>query len=213
MSGPSIDWRLLGGAAVLLALAAVVSLTLLLGSRSYLAQTQATYLRQRAGLVAAARLYRTAENDRSLYSQYVSRYRELARQGVIGVEPRLDWIEALERINRRLKLPVLRYEIQPQALLTLPPERYNTKIVRIYRSSMSPTAGLLHEGDLIALLHELRRLTSGRFEVHECRVKFTSPARGVSLDPGRATLTAVCAIDWYTLRLEPGAAREAPASW
>ncbi len=213
MSGPSIDWRLLGSAAGLLALAAAVSAILLLGSRSYLAHTQATYLRQRAGLVAAARLYRTAETDRSLYSQYVSRYRELVRKGVIGIEPRLDWVEALEQINRRLKLPVLRYEIQPQALLTLPPDRYDAKIVRLYRSSMSLTAGLLHEGDLIALLHELRRLTSGRFEVHECGVKFANPPRGVPLDLGRATLTAVCAIDWYTLRLEPGAARGTPASW
>ena len=212
MNTLNIHWSLLRGALFALLLSIGTGAALVLGSHLYLQETESLYLRQRAKLDGVARLYSTAENDRSLYSQYVTRYEDLERQGVIGDEPRLDWVEALERINQTLKLPVLRYEIQPQTPVAMQGSRYNTKIIRVYRSSMSFDAGLLHEGDLLVLLNELRRQTRGRFEVRDCDVKFASPARAVVFDARQPNLVALCNVDWYTLKIEEHAARNEQGS-
>jgi hypothetical protein len=212
MNRLNIHWSLLRGASLALFLSLSVGVSIVLGSQFYLQEAESKYLRQRAELDGVARLYRTAENDRSLYSQYVTRYQDLERQGVIGDEPRLNWVEALERINQTLRLPVLRYEIQPQAHVSMKGNRYDTKIIRVYRSTMSFDAGLLHEGDLLVLLNELRRQTSGRFEVRDCDVKFASPARGVVFNARQPNLVALCTLDWYTLKIGASAARNEQGS-
>ena len=174
---------------------------LVVGAQYYLEDTESVYRLERAKLDGIARLYRTAENDRSLYSQYVSRFEALERQGVIGDEPRLNWVEALERVNQELKLPVLRYEIEPQQPLAFDTQQYNSQILKVFRSTMSFDAGLLHEGDLVVLIDKLRELTSGRFEVRDCDVKLLRPANAIVLDGRQANLSAVCKLDWYTLRI------------
>ena len=207
MARRSIYWSPLRGALLALIPSLSIGAALVLGSQFYLQENESTYFRERARLDGIAGLYRTAENDRSLYGQYVTRYEDLERQGVIGDEPRLNWVEALERINQTLKLPVLRYEIQPQTPVSLPGSRYNKEIIRVYRSTMSFDAGLLHEGDLLVLLTELRRQTNGRFEVRECGVKFASAARGVAFNIRQPNLVASCMIDWYTLKIEENVVR------
>ena len=203
---------MLRGALLALFLSLGIGVSMVLGSLFYVQKTESKYLRQRAELDGIARLYRTAENDRSLYSQYVTRYQDLERQGVIGDEPRLNWVEALERINQSLKLPVLRYEIQPQKPVSMQGNRYDTKIIRVYRSTMSFDAGLLHEGDLLVLLDELRRQTSGRLEVRDCDIKFASSTRGVVFNVRQPNLVALCTVDWYTLKIGANAARNEQGS-
>lgn len=212
MNGFNIHWSLLRGALLALFLSLSIGVSIVLGSQFYLQDAESKYLRQRAELDGVARLYRTAENDRALYSRYVTRFQDLEQQGVIGDEPRLNWVEALERINQTLKLPVLRYEIQPQAAVSMQGSRYDTKIIQVYRSTMSFDAGLLHEGDLLVLLNELRRQTSGRFEVRDCDVKFASQARGVVFNARQSNLVALCTVDWYTLKIGANAARNGQGS-
>ena len=212
MNRLNIQWRLLRGALSALLLSIGLAAALVLGSQLYLQDTESLYLHERAKLDGVAGLHRTAEKDRSLYSQYVTVYEDLERQGVIGDEPRLNWVEALERINEALKLPALRYEIQPQTPVDMQDSRYDNRIIRVYRSSMSFDAGLLHEGDLLVLLDELRRQTSGRFEVRDCDMKFANPARGVIFDTRQPNLVALCNVDWYTLKIEENAARNEQGS-
>lgn len=208
----AVKWRLLRGALASLVLALGLGAAAIAGARYYLQHNEDEFLRQRAKLDGVARLYRTAENDRSLYSQYVSRFEALEREGVIGEEPRLTWVESLQRINEALKLPVLRYEIAPQTLIRFQSGRLNSTILRVYRSSMSLQAGLLHEGDLVALFGDLRRMTSGRFEVRDCDLALTNPVRGIALDRRVPNVMALCTLDWFTLKIEGAAALNEQAS-
>ncbi len=208
----AIEWRLLRLPLLTLALTLGLAGALLYGAERYEDAAQSEYLRSRARLHGVVALYRTAENDRSLYSQYVARFEDLKRRGVIGAEPRLNWVEALEQVNQDLRLPVLRYEIEPQRPLAFEAQRFDSRILHAFRSTMRFEAGLLHEGDLVSLLDELRRLTNGRFEVRDCEIELSNPARGIVFDPRTANLLARCALDWYTLQIEESAARNDQAS-
>lgn len=207
-----IEWRLLRMPLIILVICVVLAAAMLFGAQRYKVETESEYLRSRVRLDGMADLYRTAENDRSLYSQYVVRFEDLKQRGVIGVEPRLSWVEALERVNQDLRLPVLRYEIRPQRPLQFEAPRFDSQVLRAYRSTMTIDAGLLHEGDLVVLLGELRRLTNGRFEVRDCRLELTSPVRGIALNARSPNLLANCTLDWYTLQIEEAAARNEQAS-
>ncbi len=205
MTPLSLEWPLLRSAMLLFALSSAVGAALAFGAQHYRDSNEADYQRHRSRLGRLARLHRAAESDRSLYSRYVSEYEALQRRGVIGNEPRLDWIEALEHVGRALQLPVLRYEIQPRTPVSPASARYSRDGIRLHRSSMTIDAGLVHEGDLIALLNQLRRRTSGRFRVRDCDLQFVSAARGVVFDQRQSNLKARCRIDWYTLTLEASA--------
>lgn len=207
-----LRWSLLRGALFTLVITVAVSVVLVLISTNYAAQKKAGYLQQHARLGEVGALFRSAQNDRTLYSRYVSVYENLENRGVIGDEPRLRWVEALERINQVLELPVLRYEIQPQRLLAMQGNRRNEGAVRIYRSSMSLDVRLFHEGDLLGLLHELRRRTSGRFAVRDCEIKSLATRRAYVLDARQPNLAALCNLDWYTLQIGTQTERSERAS-
>lgn len=212
MSRLDIRWNRLRGALLSLALCCCSAAAVLLGSHQYLKRAQAEYEDHRTRLDAVVHRYRAAEHDRAVYAKYADRYAELTRQGVIGEEPRLKWVEALERINQGLRLPMLRYEIQPRTLVSATASRANEGVLRLFRSSMTLDMGLLHEGELLALLAQLRRSTGGRFEVRRCDMRLASVARGIAFDVRQPNLLAVCVLDWYSLKLEPDTAGDGAQS-
>ena len=207
MNRIDIQWSLLRGALSTLTGATVVSAVLVSVSAMHAGKKEVNYLQQRARLDQVADFYRSARNDRALYSRYLAVFENLQRRGVIGDEPRLHWIEALERINQTLELPVLHYEIQPQRPLALRDSRYDTADIRLYRSPMSLDMRLFHEGDLVKLLRELRRDTSGRFALQDCKVEFLTARRARVLDTRQPNLAARCNLEWYTLQVGASTAR------
>ncbi len=205
MARAEFDWSALRGAALLLAGVCVVSGGLLWGSRHFATQMKHEYQRHHQDFLAVSKKYIAVGDEEQIIRTYLPQYDELTRHGVVGPEKRLDWMEALRAASEALKLPSVRYDIHPQ-------EPYPDGLpaasgrFRVYASRMTLTLGLLHEADLLRLLHELRSKATGLFTVEECLLRRV--ADGVAPDPGRANVNAECSLAWTTIRQPAGA--EAP---
>ena len=125
-------------------------------------------------------------------------FAQLQERGIIGKESRLEWTEQMASLRQRHGVLGLRYEIQAQQALDAPKKMESGA----FSSSMRVELELLHEGDLIGFLEELRAQARAIVRMRECRISRQGDAHYAS--PETATrLHAVCRIDWITLR-EPG---------
>lgn len=146
-----------------------------------------------------------AETEKEEIRQYQPQFIALRQRGLVGPERRLDWVEAIRRIQEQRRLLPLNYEIdiqQPYRLETaLPTGDYS-----LLGSRMVLHMDLLHELDLLNFLSDLR--VNGTFAVQDCTIRRTAgaaPAPGI-LAP---TLNADCTLNWLTLT--PAAAPRRPA--
>lgn len=207
MARPDIDLRplLAPGIAALLAAGLLAACWLL--ADAWVAERERSFQQARAELARAASRYRNASDDQAVYQQYAARFREIGERGWIGPEQRLSWIEALQRINRDLRLPTLKYDIAQRAVTPLARVPLDTSRLRLYRTPMRLTVGALHEGDLLALLERLGERGSGLMGVERCTLERAQAPGQVRLARGATNVRATCALDWYTLEILPEDAR------
>lgn len=203
MSAATFEWRSLRTPAFLAAAALLLLVGVAYFGQQWLAQKQQAYDRARADLARAASQYRSASNDTAVYDQYAARFRDLERSGVIGDEQRLAWIEALQEANRDLKMPTLRYEIEPRQVVPLDRADVSTGYLQLKRSTMRLELGVLHEGDVLRLLEHLAAERSAIMETESCTLTRKRAADALSFDPARANLEVSCRTHWYTLSITP----------
>ena len=142
---------------------------------------------------AADRLTRLAQEERDV-RDHIELYRRLENLRILGEERRLDWVEALARIRKRRELAELRYQIEQQKVLrTLP----GTPALEVRSSSMKVELALLHEGDLLGFLEDLRASGNAFYSVRQCTLARIAEAPPNA--PLAPRLRAVCQIDLITL--------------
>ncbi|MEO8717072.1 MAG: hypothetical protein ABI423_02495 [Burkholderiales bacterium] len=140
------------------------------------------------------RLMRIAEEEREV-KEKLEIYRRLKALGILGEEQRLEWADAMARIRTELELPDLRYRVERQVpLKTVPGKPAN---VEFYASTMHVNLALLHEGDLLRFLRDLRASGNAYYAVRGCSIARTGqPATITGLSP---RLRAECDIDLITI--------------
>lgn len=197
MRATDVDWGIMRGPLVLLVVCALVSAALLAGGYVFAGRMAAEHDSFKRRLISIRNSYHTVDEEERLIRAYLPRFRELQESGVVGVERRLDWIEALRDAGQRVRLPDLRYEITSQEpytpALPLPPARSP-----VLASDMNLDLGLLHEGDLFRVLDALERDAEGLYSVSQCRIARRRPQ--LSEDPTEANLSALCRLRWITIR-------------
>lgn len=146
--------------------------------------------RQQAG----ERLTRIAEEEREVNDK-LAVYRRLKSLHVLGEEQRLEWADSMTRIRTNRELLDLRYTVERQKLLTAVAGKPGG--VEFYASTMKVQLALLHEGDLLGFLHELRQSGNAYYSVKKCALTRTGVApTGASIVP---RLRAECEIDLVTI--------------
>lgn len=203
MAKTEFDPRQIAGSAVAAAVAALLLLVAVQYGSAWLDDRAADYRRARAELERAARQYRSASDDQAVYEQYATRFRSMIERGWIGPEQRLSWIESLQQVNTELKLPVLRYEIERQRPVTLNGSDFDTSHLRLHRTPMRLRIGALHEGDLLALLNGLAADGRGLMTADHCSLRRSNDTGEVRFDPRAPNVEVECALDWYSLEIEP----------
>ena len=166
-------------------------------------QVNDTYHSERRKFNQLTRDYRTAIQEEAVYRAHVDQFEQFTENGYIGEERRLSWIEALQAVNRELKLPVLKYDIRPRQATELRDTDFvlNDKLT-LYESVMQLNLGLLHGGDLFVLLSELKKRASGLFEVRGCDLRLASAE--LQFDAQHPNVNALCELAWYTIGVEAG---------
>ena len=171
----------------------------MLGATHFFAQgMESEYLVHHGRFRDASRKYLSVDEQERAIADYYPRFVALYRQGVIGDEHRLSWVEALRGAGSALALPELSYEIGAQTLYA-PDFPLDNGPFDVRVSEMALSLGLVHEGDLMRLLGMLEARAEGLFSVRACqlvRVSRAASAVGVG-----ANLRAECTLDWFTLEL------------
>jgi hypothetical protein len=143
---------------------------------------------------AKERLMRIAEVEREV-KEKLEIYRRLKNIGILGEEQRLEWADAMARIRTERELPDLRYRVERQhALKTVAGKPAN---VEFYASTMHVVLALLHEGDLLHFLSDLRASGNAYYAVRSCSLaRIGQPSAISGMSP---RLRAECEIDLITI--------------
>ena len=196
----------------LLCFAATLIISLVLqGVTGSYRQQQAQQLEQaQRSRTAAASLFNQVETEKQEIRTYGPRFEALRQRGLIGEENRLAWIDAMQRSQARRKLLPLSYEISAQQTLKVPLP-LSMGQVQLRASQMRLHMDLLHEGDMLAFLNDLRR--AGYIAVQDCAIRRSSGSDSASIGSNAAPapmLSADCSLLWLTLGQAPADARVQP---
>ncbi|TXG78230.1 MAG: hypothetical protein E6R11_05325 [Rhodocyclaceae bacterium] len=153
---------------------------------------------QRAALAARAdaqgKLSRAREEEQELRAS-AARHDALQRQGILGEERRLDWVERMRALRDTHRIYDLRYEIAPQKALSTPAGgRFQFMV-----STMRLNLLLLHEEDLLRVLHDLGEDVSAHVRTRHCSVE-RLPSSAQPSTTVAPQLKAECELDWITVR-------------
>jgi hypothetical protein len=143
---------------------------------------------------AVERLTKIAEEEKEVKDK-LEVYRRLKSLHVLGEEQRLEWADAMTRIRNSRELLDLHYNVGRQRLLVSAPGKPAN--VDFYASTMKVDIALLHEGDLLGFLKDLRESGNAFYAVKRCMITRTGiAATGTSIVP---RLRADCDIDLITI--------------
>jgi hypothetical protein len=189
------ELRKLTAPALLAAALLGAGVALIWGGTAALAQAK----RQHAGAEAqrteaAERLARISEEEREV-KEKLDVYRRLQAANILGEERRLEWADAITRIRTQRELLDLSYRVERQRLLVSAPGKPGN--VDLFASAMKVQLALLHEGDLLRFLADLRDSGNAYYAVRRCALTRTGQAAtGTSITP---RLRAECEIDLVTM--------------
>lgn len=203
------NWRELRGALAGLGLALLAAALASAASYYFYREARAEFNHNQAQFEAERARYLTLGEQAALLTAHYPAFAALGRQGVVGPEQRLNWIETLGRAGPELGLPRLEYEIgRRQALQADYGLDYQLGhgsghiAYRLYKSELRLSLGLLHEADLLRLFDYLDRHARGHYTVRACRLQ--RPAGAIQIAPEAVNLTADCRLEWLTLNLPDG---------
>ncbi len=124
------------------------------------------------------------------------RYQVLEKQGFIGEEPRLQWLETLRRTGDGSGIISMQYRLHEQRPYD-GMRAINSGSYQVYVSPMDLQVDALHEGDLLVFLDRLYSVDHIMAAVDGC----TLQRQGVDeILPGVANLRADCKLSWFTIR-------------
>ena len=176
---------------VLLASGALVFYT------KHLADNASQQLKQQQNQLREASIrYQKSGDEKELINRYLDDYLRLQKQGFIGTEPRINWLDGLRVANQQAELFGVGYQIGAQHPYALAAE-YNPGNLAIQQSLMKLNFLLLHEEDLMRFFNILSTKNVGLFHLEQCKLdRLDSNATTTHFQPN---LRAECNLTWITL--------------
>jgi hypothetical protein len=143
---------------------------------------------------ADERLARIADEEKEVKDK-LAVYQRLKSLNILGEERRLEWADAMRRIvaGRDLLEPPA-YTVSPRRTVAAQTKPGN---IEVFASTMKVSLALLHEGDLLGFLRDLRDSGNAYYSIRRCTVARTgTAATGANIIP---RLRAECEIDLITI--------------
>ena len=111
---------------------------------------------KRAKLIWQTKINNSVENNQ-IIDEFESNFLKLVNQGVVGEEDRLSWFETIQNTAKRRGMPLVKYSISSQQVLTEDNLKSKYNGIDVYKSMMTLDITMAHEGDLFALLNDLEK--------------------------------------------------------
>lgn len=134
----------------------------------------------------------------SIIDEYENTYLQLVNNGVIGNEDRLSWYESIQDTSESRGMQSVKYSISSQARLNEREVAKAFKGLDLFRSVMTLDIRMSHEGDLFALLNNLKTDANGLFLIDQCDVERVDMKADKT--PRLDNMRAYCELSWYTIR-------------
>lgn len=155
---------------------------------------------QETELIEAKNRITRSGQERGIIERYIEPYRELERNGIVGEERRIGWIDALRAANQEADLYGVEYQVSPQQAYSFSGE-VGAGPLTIHQSLMKLRFELLHEGDLFRFFDALAAQKVGRFSVNQCTL--TRLPVDLAVPVNQPTLSAQCDLAWITIAGPP----------
>ena len=155
---------------------------------------------QEAERIEAANRITRSGQERGIIERYIEPYKELERNGMVGEERRIGWIDALRAANQEADLYGVEYQVSPQQAYSFSGE-VGAGPLTIHQSLMKLRFELLHEGDLFRFFDALAAQKVGRFSVNQCTL--TRLPADLAVPVNQPTLSAQCELAWITIAGPP----------
>ena len=190
-----------------LVLAAVVAIgaALVQYSATAVRAAEAELKAQKAKLQEARNRYQRSGDERDTIIRYLSSYETLQREGIVGEEQRINWIDGLRLANIQSDLFGVDYQIGVQQPYAGAGD-FDAGGIKLRQSVMKIRLPLLHEGDLLRFLSTLENQQVGLFTTNKCSLERSGIA---SASPRyQPNLIAECDLTWITLVEDTGKDRK-----
>nr|AMK58998.1 hypothetical protein METUNv1_02409 [uncultured bacterium UPO35] len=190
------DLRRLQAPLLLFAISALIAAVAVWAALDQQRQTRQAHVaalatdREIAGKLAGAR------NEESELREKIARFQALKARGLIGAERRLDWVEIIGRIRAARRLAQIDYEFSPQRPIdaAILPGGAAAGALTLKASQMQFRLPLLHEGDLLGFIDDLRANAPAWIQVRRCAIGRAPDA----VDRAVARLAADCTLEWIS---------------
>jgi hypothetical protein len=151
---------------------------------------------QRATLLIGKDRYQRSGDEKETIVRYLGDYEQLQREGVVGEEQRINWIDGLRLANIQSELFGVDYQIGVQQPF-VSGSGFDAGGLKLRQSVMKIRAPLLHEGDLLRFLETLERQRVGLFTMNQCALGRAGPIG--STPRYQPNLSAECELTWVTV--------------
>lgn len=190
------DLRVLRIPLIVLAIISAFSIAGVVASRSNLQQADIALKNQQTTLLQAQQRFRQSGEEKDIIINYLPAYRELEKQGFIGAEQRINWLDALRTTNQAHQMFGVEYQIAAQQPYPSATGIDNGQF-QLRQSPMKLSFKLLHEGDLMRFFTTLAQLKVGVFTLEECTLQRIG--NNIPTIRYQPTLQAECQLNWLTI--------------
>ena len=189
------DLAALRGALILLATIVALGAAAVIFTARLVDKAEGAMKIQETALQEARLRYQRSGDEKDTIVRYLDGYEKLQREGVVGEERRINWIDGLRTANIHSELFGVDYQIGVQQ----PYSGGGSDLagIELRQSEMKIRLPLLHEGDLLRFLETLDRQHVGLFTVNKCALDRTNQAGGIPRY--QPNLIAECDLTWITL--------------
>jgi len=199
------DLSALRGPLLLVALILALGAGAIVFSERFMERAEREAMQQKALLQEARLRYQRSGDEKETIVRYLGGYEQLQRDGVVGEERRINWIDGLRNANISSELFGVDYQIGVQQ--PYPAGGATQGGIELRQSVMKIRLPLLHEGDLLHFLDTLKRQQVGLFLVDQCVLERINATGGSPRY--QPNLNAECTLTWLTVPEDSGKDKKA----
>ena len=180
---------------IVFAITLVISLIMVLASSAYVTQASDDQMAaKRAMRIWQTKIDNSVENNQ-IIDEFESNFLRLVNQGVVGDEDRLSWFETIQNTARKRNMPLVKYSISTQKKLDAANIKREFQGINVFKSIMTLDIDMAHEGDLFAILNDLKK-ADGLFAIDSCDIEKIN--KEIQLEGNN--MKAYCELGWYTFK-------------
>jgi hypothetical protein len=189
------EWKPLQIPVLVFVAVVVVSVFSVYYTHQSLGEAQQRLAKEESVLNEARSRYQKSGEERDTIVRYLPEYQRLQKEGFVGFDARVNWVDGLRIANSGADLYGVDYELGPQTSFREATAPASSQLP-IQHSIMRIIFKLLHEEDLMRFVGELRKQRVGLFALNNCMLERVSTSSALQNDP---TLRAECELSWITM--------------